>query len=224
MSFRVPNWRSSRYLGTVAPLLVVIAAMTVMVSYSPTLYRMFCAATGLAGTTQLATAAPAPSSVAADAREIIVRFDSNVGRGLDWDFRPTQESVKVKLGVATRITFVAHNRSNKTLVGRAVYNVTPYQVAPFFYKIQCFCFTNEKLGPGETAEMPVLFFVDKGYATDPDASQYNELTLSYTFYPKKDLTPEAIKQARDLATGSKRETDAIRQNGKQAFDNDAPRR
>ena len=224
MSFRAPKWRSSWHFGTIAPLLVVIAAMTVLVSYSPTLYRMFCAATGLAGTTQRATAAPVASSAAANSREITVRFDSNVGDGLDWDFRPSQASVKVKLGVATRVTFIAHNRSNKTLVGRAVYNVTPYQAGPFFYKIQCFCFTDEKLGPGETAQMPVLFFIDKGYATDPTASLFDELTLSYTFYPKKDLTPEAIRQARDLAAGSKLEAAAIRQNAKQAFDNDAPRR
>lgn len=220
----MPKWRSSWYFGTIAPLFVVIAAMTVLVSYSPTLYRMFCAATGLAGTTQRATVAPEPSGAATDSREITVQFDANVGNGLDWDFRPSQGSVEVKLGVATRVTFVAHNRSNKTLVGRAVYNVTPYQAGPFFYKIQCFCFTNEKLGPGETAVMPVLFFIDKAYATDPTARLFDELTLSYTFYPKNDLTPEAIRQARDLATGSKLEDAAIHQNGKQAFDNDAPRR
>ena len=153
-----------------------------------------------------------------------VSFDSNVDNGLDWDFRPGQTSVKVEIGVPTEAFFIAHNRSDKTIVGRAVYNVTPYQVAPYFYKIQCFCFTNEKLGPGETAKMPVVFFIDKGYTKDPDASLFDEITLSYTFYPQKDLTPEAIRQARDLAAGSQAEAAAIRQNSPQSFDNDAPRR
>ena len=206
------------------PLLAVLVGMTILVSYSPTLYRMFCAATGFGGTTQRADSAPADSAATANSREITVRFDSNVGEGLDWDFTPGQSVVKVKLGVPTQAFFIAHNRSNKTIVGRAVYNVTPYQVAPFFYKIQCFCFTDEKLGPGESAKMPLVFFVDKGYATDPDASLFSELTLSYTFYPKKNLTPEALRQARDLAVGSQVESTAIRENGKQTFDNDAPRR
>ena len=221
MTFRAP---SRRYLGTVIPLLAVLAVMTALVSYSPTLYRLFCAATGLAGTTQRADAAPASGSAASDSREITVRFDSNVGDGLDWDFHPGQTSVKVKIGVPTEAFFIAHNRSDKTIVGRAVYNVAPYQVAPFFYKIQCFCFTNEKLGPGETAEMPVVFFIDKGYAKDPDASLFDEITLSYTFYPQNDLTPEAVRQARDLSAGSQVEAAAVRQNSAQSFDNDAPRR
>ena len=222
MIFRAPPWRYGR---TVVPLLAMIAVMTALVSYSPTLYRLFCAATGLAGTTQRVDVAPASNSAAAsDAREITVRFDSNVANGLDWDFHPGQASVKVKLGVPTEAFFTAHNRSDKTIVGRAVYNITPFQVGAFFYKIQCFCFTEEKLGPGETAQMPVVFFIDKAYAKDPDARVFKEITLSYTFYQKKDLTPEAIRQARDLAAGSRLEAVAARQNGAQTFDNDAPRR
>ena len=129
LTFRVP---SRRYVGTVVPLFAVLAVMTGLVSYSPTLYRLFCAATGLAGTTQRAAAAPASGSGASDSREITVSFDSNVADGLDWDFHPGQTSVKVKLGVPTEAFFIAHNRSHRTIVGRAVYNVTPYQVAAFF--------------------------------------------------------------------------------------------
>ena len=132
--------------------------------------------------------------------------------------------MKVKLGVPTEAFFVAHNRSDKTIVGRAVYNVTPFQVGPYFYKIQCFCFTNEKLGPGETAKMPLVFYVDKAFAKDPEMRLFNDITLSYTFFREKDLTPEAVRQARDLAAGSQTEATAISQNSPQSFANDAPRR
>ncbi len=98
-------------------------------------------------------------------------------------------------------------------------------MAPFFYKIQCFCFTEEKLAPGETAEMPVVFFLDKGYSKDPDASLFSDITLSYTFYPQDKLTPDVVSQARDLGQGSQIEAASIRQNeARQKFDNDAPRR
>jgi cytochrome c oxidase assembly protein subunit 11 len=198
--------------------------MTILVACSPTLYRLFCAATGIGGTTRRADAAPPASVDASAAREITVRFDSNIADGLAWDFHPAQPSVKVKIGVPTEVYFVAHNLSDKTIVGRAVYNVTPYQVAPFFYKIQCFCFTEEKLGPGETAQMPVVFFLDKGYAKDPDASLFDDITLSYTFYPQDKLTPQAVAQARDLATGSQVEAAGVEEDSNQKFDNDAPRR
>ncbi|HWG04089.1 MAG TPA: cytochrome c oxidase assembly protein [Beijerinckiaceae bacterium] len=216
---------SPRHLRTVIPIAAVLVAMTILVAYSPTLYRLFCAATGLGGTTQRADAAPAAGEANADSREITVRFDTNVADGLAWDFRPEQPSVKVKIGVPMQVNFVARNLSDKPIVGRAVYNVTPYQVAPFFYKIQCFCFTEEKLGPGETAEMPVVFFLDKGYSKDPDASLFSDITLSYTFYPQDKLTPDAASQARDLGQGSQIEAASIHQNeAQQKFDNDAPRR
>lgn len=211
------------YLGTLVPLVAVLATMTILVSYSPTLYRLFCAATGLAGTTQRSLAAPADDA-SGDAGEITVSFDANVDKALDWDFRPGQSSVRVKFGAPTEAFFIAHNRSDKTIVGRAVYNVTPFQVGPYFYKIQCFCFTNEKLGPGETAKMPLVFYVDKAFSKDPQMRLFNDITLSYTFFREKDLTPEAVRQARDLAAGSQAETTAIGQNGAQSFANDAPRR
>jgi cytochrome c oxidase assembly protein subunit 11 len=211
------------YPGTVVPIVAVLATMTILVSYSPTLYRLFCAATGLAGTTQRSLAAPSDGA-SVDAGEITVNFDANVDKALDWDFRPGQRSVRVKIGVPTEAVFVAHNRSDTTIVGRAVYNVAPFQVGPYFYKIQCFCFTNEKLGPGETANMPLVFYVDKAFAKDPQMRLFNDITLSYTFFREKDLAPEAVRQARDLAAGSQAEATAISQNSLQSFANDAPRR
>ena len=211
------------YLKTVLPVVAMLATMTILVSYSPTLYRLFCEATGLAGTTQRSLAAP-PSDGASDPGEVTVNFDANVDKALDWDFRPGQSSVRVKIGVPTEAYFVAHNRSDKTIVGRAVYNVAPFQVGPYFYKIQCFCFTNEKLGPGETAKMPLVFYVDKAFAKDPEMRLFSDITLSYTFFRENDLTPDAVRQARDLAAGSQVEAAAIGRNAPQSFANDAPRR
>lgn len=216
-----------RTLLTVAPLLAAIGVMVTLVSYSPTLYRLFCNATGFAGTVRRADAGVAKSVVADSNHTITVHFDSNVAPGLDWSFEPMQREVTVKLGVPTQIFYTATNHSDKPVVARAVYNITPYQVAPFFYKIQCFCFTNEKLAPGETAKMPVLFYIDKAAATDPDARMMSAVTLSYTFYDQSRFKP-SLSAARDLANGSKKEAKEIDKkvptSTSASFKNDAPRR
>ena len=172
-----------RTLLTVAPLLAAIGVMVTLVSYSPTLYRLFCNATGFAGTVRRADAGAAKSVIADSNHTITVHFDSNVAPGLDWSFEPMQREVTVKLGVPTQIFYTATNHSDRPVVARAVYNITPYQVAPFFYKIQCFCFTEQLLQPGESVEMPVSFFVDPRMVSDKDAFWVQHITLSYTFYP-----------------------------------------
>lgn len=213
-----------RFWAPLAPAIVGFVVMTTLVVYSPTLYRLFCAATGLAGTTQRAVSAPKQVADAGPAQEFTVRFDANVANGLPWDFRPKQQELKLRLGEPAHAVFIAHNKSDHTIVARAVFNVTPYQVAPYFFKIQCFCFTNEKLKPGETAEMPVEFYIDKDLVKDETASLYHDVTLSYTFYPQKDLTPEAMSKTRDLAKGSKVEQAQLKSGKAGGFDNDAPRR
>lgn len=220
----MPDRSRARYWASLAPVFAALAVMTTLVVYSPTLYRLFCAATGLAGTTQRASSAPRQAAQAGPAPEFTVRFDSNVANGLPWDFRPKQDEIKVRLGEPAHAVFIAHNNSDKTIVARAVFNVTPYQVAPYFFKIQCFCFTNEKLKPGETAEMPVEFYIDKDLTKDETASLYRDVTLSYTFYPQKDLKPEAVAATRDLARGSKVEQATLDAGKQVGFDNDAPRR
>jgi cytochrome c oxidase assembly protein subunit 11 len=218
------NWR---IVLTVAPLLAALGVMVTLVSYSPTLYRIFCNATGFAGTVKRADASAAKPAIADSNHTITVHFDSNVAPGLDWSFKPMQREVTVKLGVPTQIFYTATNHSDKPIIARAVYNITPYQVAPFFYKIQCFCFTNEKLGPGETAKMPVVFFIDKAAASDPDAQIMSDVTLSYTFYDQSRFKP-LLSAARDRADGSKNETAKIDKkapsSNSASFQNDAPRR
>jgi cytochrome c oxidase assembly protein subunit 11 len=154
------------------------------------LYRLFCSATGYNGTPRRVAAADAP---AATDKVIEVRFDANTATSLPWNFHPVQPKVAVKLGEQTMAFFRATNLSDHTVTGSAVFNVTPASAGAYFDKIQCFCFTKQTLKPGESEDMPVVFFVDPAIATDPDASSIGEITLSYTFYPAD--TPNTAAQA-----------------------------
>ncbi len=150
------------------------------------LYRIFCQVTGFGGTTQRATEAQLAALAQPDAgatRTVSVRFDSNVAPGLAWQFRPEVRSMTVKVGAKNMTVFLAKNMSDKPITGQAAFNVTPSQAGPYFTKIQCFCFTEQTLQPGEEVRMPVLFFVDRKFLDDPDDKDVEEITLSYTFYP-----------------------------------------
>ena len=168
---------------TLLILLLIIAGMVALVAVTPTLYRVFCQATGFNGTTQRAERAPGavPGSVK-------VQFDANVHPGLPWRFEPEQNSVIVAPGAQTKISYSAQNLSARAIVGQAVYNVSPDIVGKYFKKIQCFCFTEQSLQPGQKVDMPVVFFVDPAIEKDPDAKQVHEITLSYTFYPVETVT------------------------------------
>ena len=174
--------RLRKNLMVIAPCLVAIAIMCVLVAYSPTLYRIFCAATGLAGTTQRVAADTAKVSK----KTIAVAFDTNVAPGLPWRFVPDQSAVTVHLGEQKLVYFTAENLSNETLVGHATFNVTPLRSGIYFNKIQCFCFSNERLGPHEKVQMPVVFYVDPAFGKDPDMSDIAQLTLGYTFFRSVD--------------------------------------
>jgi len=157
---------------------VIVAAMVGLAFASSPLYRAFCEATGFDGTTQRADKAPG-----AIAGQVGVRFDANIQPGLPWRFEPEQTTVRIKPGAQTKIFYRAQNLSARTWTGQAVYNVSPDQVGKYFKKIQCFCFTEQTLKAGETVDMPVVFFVDPAIKKDPDTSDIDEITLSYTFYP-----------------------------------------
>ena len=177
-----------------------VAIMGGLVAYSPTLYQMFCAATGYGGAVQRALKVEA----AAGGAPITVRMDSNVAPGLDWAFDPEQREVQTKVGVPTQVYFDAANRSDRTIVARAVYNVTPYKIGSYFSKTECFCFQEEKLGAGESARMPVIFYVDPKMTDDPETREVRTITLSYTFFPEAGVAPEAAPTVRDLGAGSAR--------------------
>ncbi len=160
---------------------VILGVMTVLVAYAAPLYRLFCGATGYDGTTQRAAADTAKIS----SRIVTVRFSTTVAPGLPWRFQPAQRQVTLHLGQDTLAFFDATNNSDQDYVGHATFNVTPSKVGIYFKKIQCFCFTEEKLGAHQSVEMPVDFFVDPGLGTDPDTQDVDTITLSYTFFASK---------------------------------------
>jgi cytochrome c oxidase assembly protein subunit 11 len=171
--------RRRRNLIAVASSMVVIALMGALTYYSVPLYRLFCQVTGLAGTTQVAREAPGAVAGA----PITVRFDANVASNLPWRFTAPQP-VEVRLGEQHQVEYTAVNLGNEPVLGMAIYNVAPLEIGKYFYKIQCFCFTEQLLMPGERKEFPVLFYVDPAIADDPDGQHVNTITLSYTFYNK----------------------------------------
>jgi len=144
------------------------------------LYRAFCQITGFGGTPGRADAAPA----AALERTIDVRFDANT-RGLPWTFKPAQVSLTLKIGETGLAFYKATNTGSRPVTGTAVFNVVPQAAGPHFRKIECFCFREQTIQPGETLEFPVVYFVDPELATDPEAKRIDEITLSYTFYPSE---------------------------------------
>jgi len=163
----------------IASALVAVVAGMVGLSYaSVPLYRLFCQVTGYGGTTQRATAG---ADHMAD-RTIVVRFDGNVA-GLPWDFQPETQQVTVKLGETALVSFFAKNVSKSPTTGTATFNVQPEIAGAYFNKIECFCFTEQRLQPGERVELPVQFFVSPDLADDRELKGTRTITLSYTFFP-----------------------------------------
>lgn len=149
-------------------------------SFKP-LYKKFCQVTGFGGTIQVAERA----SMQVLEREILVRFDANTAPELPWEFKPEVPSVRVKLGQNVLAHYTATNMSAAPIVGTATYNVAPVKAGPFFSKLECFCFTEQRLEPGESVKMPVLFFVDPLMEESTRMSEVKTITLSYTFHAVK---------------------------------------
>ncbi len=155
-------------------------AMMVGVSFAAVpLYSWFCRTTGFGGTTQVAKAAPDQIS----GRVITVRFDSNVAPGLPWSFEPERRTIDVRLGEVVTVYYAVRNESARVTTGQAGYNVAPPTVGAYFEKINCFCFTQQTLQPGEKRDMAVVFYVDAKLAKDAEQNSLNNITLSYTFFP-----------------------------------------
>ena len=162
--------------------MVLIVGGMLGLSYAAVpLYEAFCRATGFGGTPLIAQSDDHPVI----ARTMVVRFDSNTDPGLPWRFEPEQRSVTVHLGEQKLVYFRATNQSDRPIVGTATYNITPEASARWFNKIQCFCFTEQLLKPGQTIDMPVLFFVDPDMDKDRRFDDVHTVTLSYTFYESK---------------------------------------
>ncbi len=145
------------------------------------LYRIFCQVTGFGGTTMRVSEAQA-ATIAPTGKPIVIRFDANQ-RGLPWEFRPERSTDTVSIGARDMSIYLAKNNAAVPITGTATFNVTPAQAGQYFNKIQCFCFNEQTLQPGEEVRMPVLYYVDPKIMTDPETKDIEEITLSYTFYP-----------------------------------------
>ena len=159
---------------------LLVFGMVGLAYASVPLYRAFCEATGFAGTPLRDEAARAPGD---SGRMISVRFDANTSSALPWRFAPVDARRDVAIGARNIALFTARNLADRPVAGTATFNVTPAQAGQYFTKIQCFCFTEQRLSPGQEVQMPVVFFVDPGILDDPDTRNISEITLSYTFYP-----------------------------------------
>jgi cytochrome c oxidase assembly protein subunit 11 len=169
----------------VGAIFVVLALAMLGLGYAAVpLYRIFCQQTGFNGTPTRATEAQA-AAVKVTGQTIEVRFDANIDRGLPWMFKPEQTVVTVPMGERRLALFRARNDSDRPIVGQASYNIEPEQAAKYFNKVQCFCFTQQKLAPHQEVSMPVIFYVDPKIAQDPDAKDVGQITLSYTFHEFK---------------------------------------
>lgn len=169
---------------TAALAALLVAAMVGLAFASVPLYRLFCQVTGFGGTPLRAE--EVEPSLQATGKLISVRFDANTSSALPWEFKPEERVQRVAVGARDMAFYTAKNLGDKPVTGTATFNVTPAQAGQYFTKIQCFCFTEQTLKPGEEVRMPVVFFVDPKILDDPNARRISEITLSYTFYPVDD--------------------------------------
>jgi cytochrome c oxidase assembly protein subunit 11 len=181
---------------------LVIAGMLGLTAASVPLYNLFCKATGYDGTPRIAAdeARPAAGPTNAAQTEVTVFFNADTGSTLPWSFRPAQRQVTVKIGEDNLAYFEAVNRSDRPVVGHAIYNVTPDKAAYYFVKLECFCFQNQTLEPGQKVQMPVSFYVDPAMLEDPNAREVRQITLSYTFYLDEAATAELDRKRQQAAT------------------------
>lgn len=158
-----------------------ILGMLMLAYASVPLYSIFCKVTGFSGT--VVTGKYVADRIGT--KQIKVRFDANIDKDLPWIFKPEQQEVTVKVGENILVFYYAENLSNEDIIGTAVYNVTPHKAGAYFNKIQCFCFEEQLLKPGQKMPMPVSFFIDPDIETDPATSEVSTITLSYSFYRVK---------------------------------------
>ena len=182
---------------TLVKLVSVVAGMGAMAWASVPLYDLFCRVTGYAGTTQQAAAG---SEVVLD-REITIRFDASTGANMPWDFEPAQIKKTLKIGETGLAFYEATNPTDHPITGTAAFNVTPLSAGQYFTKIDCFCFTEQTLQPGETVMMPVTFYVDPELVDDPETAKITTITLSYTFFQTEPKAAAGPGKADNAARG-----------------------
>ena len=164
-------------------IITFVGMLMLSLSYAAVpLYDIFCRVTGFGGTTQIASSAPGSTGHP----NINIRFESNITDSLNWDFYSKTKTVKIPMGEEKTIYYFAKNLSDEPIVGTATFNVTPAKAGQYFMKIDCFCFVEQLLNPGESMNMPVTFFIDPDLYKDENVQEVNEITLSYTFMKSMD--------------------------------------
>ena len=189
--------RLRRHMLTAAACGVFVAAMVGAAYAAVPLYNWFCRTTGFAGTTQISHEAPAQVL----GRTIAVRFDSNVAAGLPWRFEPERRTIEVKLGEVVTVYYKVTNEAARITAGQAGYNVSPSTVGLYFEKINCFCFTEQTMKPGEKRDMAVVFYVDPKLVEDSEQDNVKLITLSYTFYPVRVPDQAAVENGAPEKSG-----------------------
>jgi cytochrome c oxidase assembly protein subunit 11 len=187
--------RARRSRLIVISLVGLVIAMGGLAFASVPLYRLFCQVTGFGGVTQRAEVAPA----AVAGKTMTVRFNSDTSPDLPWTFQPLQREMTLEIGATGLAVYRVTNNSNMRIVGQATFNVTPYDVGYYFTKLECFCFQEQVLEPGQSAELPVTFFIDPAILADGEAKDIHTVTLSYTFFraPDQDGTQQKVSDAAD---------------------------
>ena len=186
-----------RDLAVAAACGVFVATMVGAAYAAVPFYNWFCRATGFQGTTQVASSGPANVLD----RKVKIRFDANVTGNLPWRFEPDQTAVEVRIGEVVTVGYTVVNESARATVGEASYNVWPPTAGAYFSKINCFCFTEQRLAPGEKRDMTVVFFVDPALVKDSDQDNLNSITLSYTMYAVRRPEPPRVEVGPPLAPG-----------------------
>ena len=192
--------RRNRYVF--AALVALVVAMNGFAYAAVPAYRAFCQKFGFAGTPLVEADAPASEDILID-RLITVRFNSDIDPSLDWRFKPMVRSIDLHVGETGLVFFEAENNQSESVTGTATFNVTPLKAAPYFTKVQCFCFTEQSLAAGEIVQMPVTFFVDPAIVEDRNLDDVTAITLSYTFFPDKDADAERKAAAVAIQTNTK---------------------
>jgi cytochrome c oxidase assembly protein subunit 11 len=195
---RAQRQKRNRYIF--AGLIGMVVMMNGFAYATVPAYRAFCQKFGFAGTPRVEASAPATENILIE-RPITIRFNSDIDTSLNWRFKPVQRSIDLLVGETGLAFFEAKNRHETEITGTATFNVTPLKAAPYFVKIQCFCFTEQTLEPGETAQMPVTFYVDPEIAEDKNLDDVKTITLSYTFF--RDQDADAAREAAAVVTEEK---------------------
>ena len=193
---RTPETSRRRDIMVAGACGVFVGAMVAASYAAVPLYDWFCRATGFNGTTQVATSAPSRTLD----HTVTVRFDANVGAGLPWRFTPEKNSIEVKLGEVVTVDYIVTNLAARETLGLAAYNVAPLTYGAYFQKINCFCFSEQRMKAGETRHMTVVFYVDPALAKDAEQARLDVITLSYTFFALRDQ-PAPVAEAATTPAG-----------------------